>query len=147
MNAMTTAREVAGVLGIVGRAKSYSALDLDEAVRRGLPIDSLDRVVRLYSPNDLSLRHAMVPKATFARRAKSAEKRLSPEESDRVVRLARIWRLAMTCWKNEADARDFLTRKHMLLNGRTPLDVAAGSETGAAEVERVIGRLIYGAPV
>jgi putative toxin-antitoxin system antitoxin component (TIGR02293 family) len=147
MNAMTSAREVAGVLGIVGKAKSYTALDLDDAVRRGLHVDTLDRVVRLLSPDDMGLRHLMVPKATLARRAKSPEGRLSPEESDRVVRLARIWKMALDCWKNEASAREFLTRKHMLLKDRTPLDVATGSETGAGEVERIIGRLVYGIAV
>jgi putative toxin-antitoxin system antitoxin component (TIGR02293 family) len=147
MNAMTTARDVAGILGIVGRAKSYSALDLDEAVRRGLPVDTLDRVVRLYSPDDLSLRHAMVPKATLARRVKSAEKRLSPEESDRVVRFARVWKAALDCWKADADARAFLLEPHMLLGGRRPIDLVASSETGAAEVERLIGKIVYGIPV
>lgn len=144
MTALAAPRDVAGVLGLQRIAKSFTALDLDEAVRAGLPVDALDRVVRLMSPDDPALRHALVPKATLARRVRSAEKRLSPHESDRVVRLARIWRLALECWKTPEDARHFLTRGHMLLKGRTPLEVTSGSEVGAGEVERLIGKLVHG---
>ena len=73
-----------------------------------------------------------------------AGQRLSPEESDRVVRLARLWRMSLDCWKTDIEARAFLERKHALLNGRTPLEVATGSDVGSREVEQILGRLMFG---
>jgi putative toxin-antitoxin system antitoxin component (TIGR02293 family) len=147
MNAFAAARDVAGVLGLPGARRSYTTLDLDSDVRRGLPVGTLDRFSRLISPDNPGFRYALVPKATLARRMKATDARLSPEESDRIVRLAGIWQMALACWKTPDAARAFLTRPHMLLDGRTPLDVAAGSEVGAGEVERILGALIHGSPV
>lgn len=143
MNAIFSAREVATLLGIA-RSGAYSAMDLDGAVRRGLPVSTFEKVTALIAPEDARFRNSVVPRATLARRASSPSKRLSPEESDRVVRLARLWQAALSCWRREGDARAFLTEPHALLQGRTPLDVAAGSEVGAREVEAIIGRLVHG---
>jgi putative toxin-antitoxin system antitoxin component (TIGR02293 family) len=147
MNAFAAARDLAGVLGLPGARGSYTFLDLDSDVRRGLPVGVLDRVWRLMSPEDPAFRYLLVRKATLARRAKAPEARLSSEESDRIVRLAGIWQMALVCWKTEGAARAFLKRPHILLDGRTPLAVAAGSEVGAGEVERILGALIHGSPV
>jgi putative toxin-antitoxin system antitoxin component (TIGR02293 family) len=69
--------------------------------------------------------YAIVPSATFKRRT-----RLSPEESARTERLARVIALAEAAWEDADAAREFLNRPHPLLHHETPLAVAQ-SELGA----------------
>ena len=42
------------------------------------------------------------------RQAKSAERALSADESNRLARLAKIWTQALHVWKSDGEARDFL---------------------------------------
>ena len=144
MHAYATPRDVGNILGITQKEKSFTGLDLDMAVRSGLPAATVERVARLVSPHGMKIRYDLVAKATMSRRLKKAGQRLSPEESDRVVRLARLWRMSLDCWKTDIEARAFLERKHALLNGMTPLEVAMGSDVGCREVEQILGRLIFG---
>ena len=64
-------------------------------------------------------------------------------ESERLVRLARIWSLALDVWKDEDAARRFLTGRHVLLSQRTALDVALDSELGGKMVEELLARAAY----
>lgn len=119
-------------------------LALAERVAAGLPIAALDRLMRAVAPDEDALRYAFVPKATLARRAKARPARLSPEESARIARVARVFALAREAWGSDAEARDFLRRRHPMLEDRTPLDVAIETDIGARIVERIIGRLVHG---
>ncbi|BDG73877.1 antitoxin Xre/MbcA/ParS toxin-binding domain-containing protein [Roseomonas fluvialis] len=119
-------------------------LALAERVAAGLPIAALDRLMRAVAPDEDALRYAFVPKATLARRAKARPARLSPEESARIARVARVFALAREAWGSDAEARDFLRRRHPMLEDRTPLDVAIETDIGARIVERILGRLAYG---
>ena len=141
-------RSLATLLGVKPKkAESLSAFDLADEVSRGLSVDAVDRVCDKVAPDDVSLRYRVVPKATLARRRRTPGRRLSPEESDRVARLARIWESAMDVWKSEAAAQRFLAKPHPLLAGRVPREFTIESELGAREVENLIGRLKYGIPV
>jgi putative toxin-antitoxin system antitoxin component (TIGR02293 family) len=132
---------IAQALGASSRKPVRTLLELDDAVRQGLPVDAVERVCQLVAPDDRALRHHLVARATLARRER--EGRLSPEESARVERLARVWTLAMDVWRDETAARRFLANPHPLLDGRRPLDVAL-TDLGAREVEEILGRLQYG---
>lgn len=83
----------------------------------------------------------IVPEATFKRR----RDRLSPDESEKTERLARVFATALYVWDDEVDARDFLNTPHPLLEGRRPLDVAM-TELGARRVEELLAKLFYGLP-
>lgn len=97
--------------------------------RTGLPLDSVRAAVRI-SPR------------TFTRRRK--ENRLSPEESDRLVSVSRIVSLAFALFEGEIDAGlEWLLSPNRALGGRSPMEMAA-TETGAREVESLIGRLEHG---
>lgn len=141
----TQIREIAQLLGVTPKGQAeVTKLDLAEAVRRGLPVKAVERVVRFISPNDVSLRNRIVPKATLARRKAGAERRLSPQESDRVARMASLWTFAMDVWKTEEGAQRFLREPHPLLKGKIPYEVAVETEIGARTVEEILGRLKYG---
>jgi putative toxin-antitoxin system antitoxin component (TIGR02293 family) len=129
-------------LGLGASQKSRAILDLDEAVQKGLPIETVERISRALAPGDVAFKYRLVTKTTWNRRRHKHE-RLSPEESARVERLARVWTFGLEVWQSEEDARRFFSTPHPLLNGRLPRDVAA-SELGARRVEEILGRLLYG---
>ena len=132
-------QNVAGLLGI---AKPKSAMAFIEAIERGFPIGSLERVTRQIAPEDNDFKYRLIAKATLVRRQKA--KRLSPEESDRLSRIAQVWSCALDVWQNDEDARAFLNRPHAMLDGRTPIGAALKTEAGARMIEDILGRLKHG---
>jgi putative toxin-antitoxin system antitoxin component (TIGR02293 family) len=139
---------VAELLGIAAgpdrRTAAASPFDVIARIERGLPVAALDRVARLVAPDDANLKYRIVSRATFARRKKRQGQRLTADESDRLARLAKVWAFAREVWGGDAEARAFLLRPHMMLEGRRPIDVALGTELGARLVEDILGRLKYG---
>ncbi len=129
----------------LGFAEAQAPLRLAGSIEHGLPVAALDRLVALLSPNDDSLRFAFVPRATLARRART--QRLSPEESGRLARVAGVWTVARETWGSDQEAREFLNRRHPLLEDRRPLDVALATDLGARLVEDILGGLQHGTAV
>ena len=139
-------RLLAALLGVKPkRGRAVDTLDLAEEVGKGLSVGTVDRLCALIAPDDSNLRYRIVPKATLARRA--AKRRLSPEESDRLARLARLWVFAADVWGSDAAARRFLAESHPLLRGYAPRDLAIESEIGARVVENLLGGLKFGTAV
>src|SRR5262245_26393306 len=91
---MTTTSGIVGVLGgkTALRKKVGTAVELTEAIREGLPYASLQALLdRLHLTRSEAAVVLHLPERTLARRRK--EKRLRPDESDRVLRLARLFSL------------------------------------------------------
>ena len=133
--------DMLNVAHVLGLRESAASAAFSERIEAGLPASALDRLARKMAPDDPSFKYRLVPKATLARRRRA--KRLTPAESERVARIAEIWQLAMDVWKSAADARAFLSRPHMLLEDRPPLEVALGSEHSARRVRTLLGRAKY----
>ena len=140
-------RSLAELLGVKPRKAAFTALDLAEAIRAGLPVATIDRLCAVIAPGDPSLRHRIVPRATLARRQRAAMGRLSAEESGRLARLAQVWSLATDVWGSDAAARQFMAEPHPLLGGRIPREVATETDIGARAVEDLLGGLKYGTAV
>ena len=85
----------------------------------------------------------MVPEGTYKRRLKTG--RLTPEESERVARLANVIALAEAVWGDADDARAFLLTPHPELQDRLPLEVAV-EEFGARHVEEILEGIRHGLP-
>ena len=135
--------EVLGGRKVLGKAVT-SLLDLNDAVERGLPKATLRIVVQRVFPDAAGQRammHRIVPEATYKRR----RERLSPAESERTERLARVVAIAEDVWQDREQARRFLTTPHPEIGGKTPLD-AALTELGARQAEEVMARIVYGLP-
>lgn len=134
MEAVTRIARLLGGTAVLGRPiRSWA--DLEEVVQDGLPKRALQLVARhVVGPGETTSEfvYRIVPAATFKRRS-----RLSPAESERTERMARVVALAEAMWEDEAEARAFLNRAHPLLNGATPLAVAQ-TELGARRVERLL---------
>jgi putative toxin-antitoxin system antitoxin component (TIGR02293 family) len=81
--------------------------------------------------------------ATFHRRKLGGLGRLTTDESDKVIRYARLLAKAIEVLGTEDDARRWLNAAQFGLGGAAPLDYAA-TEVGAREVEDLLGRIDYG---
>ncbi len=133
--------------GLLGRQIHAAANVLEPAalvgaVRAGIPFAEL-RGLRdsLDLPMEKIAERIGMSRATFHRRQKAGV--LSPEESDRALRLARIVGHAITVFESEANARLWLKAPQTGLGGEVPLDYAE-TEVGAREVENLLGRIDYG---
>ena len=136
---------IANVMGgrAILRRRVHSIRDLERTVARGLPKRALRSTVERVLTNKADVRRVMfrlVPEATFKRRV-----RLSPAESERTERHARVIAAAEYAWNNQADAREWLAKRHPELGRRSPLETAM-TELGARQVEELLDRLVYGIP-
>ena len=117
-----------------------SALEL---VRRGLPFAAFENLVQAVGAPQREVARAVgMAATTLGRRRKDG--RLTPVESDHVMRIARLAALARELMAGDPDAASaWLRTPHALLDEETPLSIAA-TETGGREVERLIGQLRHG---
>jgi len=121
---------------------ALSASGLIEVIRVGLPVRELDLLqASLAVPMEKLAPKLGISKATLHRR--KAQGRLGPEESDRVVRYARLMGKAVEVMEGEEPARRWMTSPQVGLGGAVPLDYAE-TEVGAREVEDLLGRIEYG---
>ena len=143
---MLEPRHIGEVLGghrVLGEPVT-SILELNDAVERGLPKATLRNVARRVfsdAAKQRAMMHRVVPEATYKRR----RERLSPAESERTERLARVVAIAEDVWQDREQARRFLTTPHPEIGGKTPID-AALTELGARQAEEVMARIVYGLP-
>lgn len=138
-------------LGIVGyhvrgrdakRGKGLAAAKLIRRIEAGLPIEELEALrASLDVPLDRLAPRLGISKATLHRR--KAEGRLDREESDRVIRFARLMGRAVEVLEGDENARAWLSRPQVGLGGAVPLDYAT-TEAGAREVEDLLGRIEHG---
>ena len=131
--------EIADILDLPGM---NTLLGLAEVCERGLPVESLHRLAQAMSSNEQAFLDCFFSRSTLRRRHQGGK--LTPDESDRVVRLASTWLMARDTFGDEAKAHRFLHQEHALLGGRRPFDLARASGPGAKAVEQVLGRLRYG---
>jgi putative toxin-antitoxin system antitoxin component (TIGR02293 family) len=137
---LVTPENIASVMELETIPHSFS--ELDRLVAAGLPKKALKASVErvgLSLEEKKRLLYRIVPEATFKRR----RDKLSPEESERAERLARVYATAHYVWASDEDARMFLHTTHPMLEGRTPLEVSM-TELGARRVEELLWKLFYG---
>jgi len=126
------------------RRPVHTLSDLSEAVAEGLPKSTVRLVARRLFASAAEQRlmtYRIVPEATYKRR----RDRLSPAESERTERLARVIATAEYVWRSREDANRFLTTPHPGLKGQTPLH-ASLSELGARQTEELLAKIEYGLP-
>jgi putative toxin-antitoxin system antitoxin component (TIGR02293 family) len=87
-----------------------------------------------------------VPKATLDRRRQKKE-RLTAQEGDKLARVAKVVAFGLDIFRDKEKVRDFLTRPHMMLENKTPFDVALSTGAGADAVINLLGRAAYGGGV
>lgn len=140
---MTQAAAIGALLGGKGTLKGVKAeADLERAVRGGLPTETL-RVLAQQTNTTLSVLQqvAGIDRGTFARRSRTHAK-LKADESDRLVRVARVAALAIEAM-GRADGLAWLHEPNRALGERVPLELLA-TEIGSRQVEQIIGRVEHG---
>ncbi len=139
---MIQAEKIAAVMGV--KSQIHSLFDLADTVALGLPKKTLQTTVKhLTLDREIAKRlsNQIVPLATFKRR----KIRLSPQESERVERLARVYATALDVWDDDDDTRQFLFAPHAMLNQQRPIDIAF-TELGARQIEQILTNIKYGLP-
>ena len=125
--------------------RTYDPLPLYRQVRKGLGYSAVTHFQRNTGLPASTLSDLIqTPSRTLTRR--KTEGRLAPEESDRLLRAARVFGRTLELFEGDADAaRNWLTAPQPALGGHPPLQLS-GTEVGATEVEGLIGRLEHGIP-
>ena len=144
-DAMTATEYVVEVLGgptvFKGRAAPTST-ELRRRIKEGLPYRSLESVrerLRLSVPEAAIVLH--MPARTLARRRQA--RRLDPEESDRLYRVARVAAQAVSVFGAEDKAAMWLRRPNRALNGELPIRLL-DTDVGAQQIEDILGRIDHG---
>jgi putative toxin-antitoxin system antitoxin component (TIGR02293 family) len=132
--------EIAKALGLAN-AESVTLLDLAHRCEEGLSKSCFLRLNEILAPEGRKFLNSLISPASLGRRK---NRRLTPCESDCIVRLSDCWLMALETFQDESKAKRFLSGPHPLLGGRPPLELAAVSTCGVAAVHQLLGRLIYG---
>ena len=134
--------EVLGGRKVLGKAIRKPD-DLAQLIRRGLPAGSITALAeKLDLGNGVLSGKLGIPQRTLTRRL-SKRSRLTSAESDRTVRLARVYATAVEMIGDEAKAVAWLHTPNRALGGERPLD-QLDTDMGARMVEDILGRIAYG---
>jgi len=134
--------EVLGGRKVLGKAVRKPD-DLARLFRNGLPAISVTILAKqLRLGNSVLGQKLGIPQRTLTRRLSHAS-RLTPAESDRTVRIARVYANAVEMLGEEEKAIVWLGTANRALGGDRPLDVL-DTDVGARMVEDILGRIAYG---
>ena len=118
-----------------------TGLDLVREIRNGLPAESVDRFVRAGKLTNVEVDRIVLPRKTLAHRKEIGK--LTADQSDRLMRVARVIAFAEETFGDERKAHTWLRRETSALGGSAPLDLL-DTEEGAREVEAVLIRIAHG---
>jgi putative toxin-antitoxin system antitoxin component (TIGR02293 family) len=133
-------RDLAGFAAAVG-ADTQSDPALVHAIRHGLPLAAID-LLRQWAISAAEIERLVIPRRTLAHRRKAGQ-RLSPVESERALRVARVVSLADRTFGEPGKADVWLRRPTRALAGDAPLALI-DSEPGARLVEDLLVRIDHG---
>ena len=137
-----TAATVAAKLGgrKVLKREVRSEVELAAMIREGLPSGALAFLVKQFAVGEI---YRLVGSPRTLQRKRAAGDRLSPDESDRLARLARLVARAEEALGTTEKAHHWLKRENRALGGAQPLSLL-DSDAGALAVERILGRIEHG---
>jgi putative toxin-antitoxin system antitoxin component (TIGR02293 family) len=134
--------EVLGGRKVLGKTIK-SPDELAQLVREGLPARSVTALAeKIHLANAVLSRKLGIPQRTLSRRL-SQDSPLTSAESDRTVRMARVFADAVEMIGDQDKAVEWLRTPNRALGGERPLD-RLDTDLGARMVEDVLGRIAYG---
>lgn len=111
-------------------------------LRNGLPYGEFEVLSAMFGLSDEAMAAALdISRATLHRRKKAGN--LSKEESDRIVRFARVFGMALRLFGAEPRTRGWFLAPAIALGDETPLEYL-DTETGARIVENLLGQIAHG---
>src|SRR5580704_12321772 len=124
------------------RTDVFSDADLARVVQKRIRLKVLGHLVRAgFSKQEI---HTLVIPARTWRHRQAKREPLSIEESDRVVRLARIQAAAEDVFGDAQKANRWLREPLGVLDSKSPLEVAQ-TESGARLIEQLLAKIDWGA--
>lgn len=112
--------EVIGGASTLG-GEIRDGIELVRAVRRGMPVRALQHVLDSGRLSLAEIDRVVLPRRTLANRRRVGT--LTAEQSDRLVRVARVLALAEETFGTQAKAAAWLRRPTAALAGERPLDL------------------------
>jgi putative toxin-antitoxin system antitoxin component (TIGR02293 family) len=141
MNTFADTPTISSVLGL----QAHTPSELIAAIEQGLPFEVFNKLqIRLQLSEEGLSKVLGIPVSTLARRKKLGH--LTPEESDRLLRVTRLLSKAELLFVATNVAAAWFTKAVRGLGGKTPLEYAR-TEVGAREVEALLERLLEGQAV
>lgn len=129
-----------------GTARKSEALGgelrLASKVAAGYPTRAFDDVISSGLLEPQVMYEIVVSRRTLADRKQKA-KPLSPEQSDRLARVLRVYARAEEAIGDVSRASRWLHKENRALGGKRPVDLL-GTDAGTRAVERVLGRIEHG---
>ncbi|MEM6734110.1 MAG: antitoxin Xre/MbcA/ParS toxin-binding domain-containing protein [Myxococcota bacterium] len=144
---LSEANRIAQFMGLRGW-KSIHEVELVERVARGLPTSTLPTILKRIDPSGVYLEiFDIVPKATFYRQ-REAQKPLTKNQSEMVFALSKVFSEVLRMYDGNRElAAMFLARRHPMLRGRSPMELAKESTAGADLVLTLLSRAEAGVAV
>lgn len=121
-----------------------SARDLISAVRNGLPVESVEYIMSSGRLTAAEVDRAVLPRKTLSHRRKIGT--LTAEQSDRLMRAAKVLAAAEETFGSKEKAGLWLRRPTTALDGDEPMSLLDTNE-GASQVETLLGRIAHGIAV
>lgn len=137
--------EVLG-LHLEAHERPPSKMWLSKQIQEGFPVSALVAIYRDICEYDSVLLRHIASLSTLQRRRRDGQ-RLSPDTSDALVRVARVWILTLDAYGDQDMAKRFFTSPHSMLGGESPLSVSTNNAAGADAVACLIDRLSSGVAV
>jgi putative toxin-antitoxin system antitoxin component (TIGR02293 family) len=139
---------VAEIVAVLGGKKTFkrpvrSTDDLAQQVRFGLPASTVDRLAGTLSLHRSQVAERLnIPSRTLSRRM-ATKSRLTHDESDRTMRMARVVALAKEVLGSDEKASHWMSNPNRALGGKKPFD-QLDTEPGVRSVEQVLFAIAYG---
>ena len=127
--------------GKLGVSKIRCGEELASLVEKRLPATAVKALVR-GGLSDAEVYQLILPRRTLAHRI-AKHQRLSRDESDKAVRVARITAMAEQVFGEPARAWRWLRKPESRFEGKTPVEMLV-TEAGARLVEEIIVQIDYG---
>ena len=140
MTAPASALDLVGGAAIIGGAVG-PGMDMVKLIRRGLPVGAVQFVLDSGRLTLAELDQIVLPRKTLANRRRIGS--LTPEQSDRLIRVARVLAAAEETFGNQEKAGAWLRRPTRALGGECPL-LLLDTDEGAREVTALLGRIDHG---
>lgn len=118
-------------------------IDAIAAIRSGIAPRAFTQVAALLGLSDEALAGKLGVSIRTVREQRTRTRRLSPAISEKLVRTARVQRLARTIFQTDDAVSQWLGSPAPALAGQAPIDLL-DTETGAREVEGLINAIAYG---
>ncbi|MES2392589.1 MAG: antitoxin Xre/MbcA/ParS toxin-binding domain-containing protein [Acidobacteriota bacterium] len=140
-----TATAITAVLGgrKVLKRDVTSETELRVMTREGLPVKTLSTLAEELKVERKTLAKVVgISERTLSRRIASGSK-LSAEESDRTMRVARVYARAVDVFGDSEKAARWMKKANRVMEGESPLSLL-DTDAGVTWVETILGRIDYG---